>query len=140
MPTGLETDRKEPSRRHVQSKRILIIEDNRDAADTLGQILRLRGLDVRVAYTGSEGVRLASAWHPAAIVSDIGLPEMDGFEVARALRRDRATAGTRLIALSAYCAEEDRLQALEAGFDDYITKPADLNALDSLLGVAARGS
>jgi CheY-like chemotaxis protein len=115
--------------------RVLIIEDNHDAADSLGRLLVLLGQQVRIAYSGAEGVDAASEWVPTVVISDIGLPGLDGFEVARALRRDRITAGATLIALSAYGTEESRRSALKAGFDEYLTKPADLNVLQRLLGV-----
>jgi DNA-binding response OmpR family regulator len=117
-------------------QRILIIEDNREAADTLGEILKLLGHEVRIAYSGLEGVRLASDWGPTIVVSDIGLPELDGFEVARELRGSRKTAGAKLIALTAYGTDEDRRLAARAGFDAYITKPADLDALELMLKLA----
>src|SRR5436309_2760188 len=69
-----------------RTHRILVIEDNHDSADTLGEILKLLGHEVRVVYTGLDGVRVACAWMPTVVLSDIGLPELDGFEVARALR------------------------------------------------------
>jgi DNA-binding response OmpR family regulator len=121
--------------RKDQAHRILIIEDNHDAADTLGEILKLLGYDVRVVYSGLAGVNAASEWVPNTVVSDIGLPELDGFEVARALRGKKTTAGAKLIALSAYGTEDYRRMAFQAGFDDYITKPADLDALQELLEV-----
>jgi DNA-binding response OmpR family regulator len=117
----------------VESQRILIIEDNRDAADTLGEILKLLGHEVRIAYSGLQGVNVASEWGPTIVVSDIGLPELDGFEVARELRGQKKTAGAKLIALTAYGTEEHRRLAVQAGFDAYITKPADLDALEELL-------
>jgi CheY-like chemotaxis protein len=115
--------------------RVLIIEDNHDAADSLGRLLMLLGQQVRIAYSGSEGVELANEWGPTVVISDIGLPGLDGYEVARALRRARLTGGAKLIALSAYGTEESRRSALKAGFDEYLTKPADLNVLQSMLGV-----
>ena len=119
----------------VAPHRVLIIEDNHDAADSLGRLLVLLGQQVRVAYTGTEGVAAAGEWTPTVVISDIGLPGLDGFEVARALRRARSTAGIKLIALSAYGTEENRRSAFRAGFDEYLTKPADLDLLQSLLGV-----
>ena len=125
-----------PARVGRQAHRILIIEDNHDAADSLGSLLVLLGQQVRIAYTGPEGVDAASEWDPTVVISDIGLPGLDGYEVARALRRARPTAGVKLIALSAYGAEENRHSALKAGFDAYLTKPADLGVLRRLLDVS----
>jgi CheY-like chemotaxis protein len=125
----------EAYRKTTVPQRILIIEDNREAADTLGEILRLLGHEVRIAYSGLQGVNLASEWGPTIVVSDIGLPELDGFEVARELRGRGKTAGAKLIALTAYGTDEDRRLAARAGFDAYITKPADLDALELMLRI-----
>lgn len=113
--------------------RILVVEDNRDAADSLHLLLTLQGYEVRVAYTGPEGVREAGAWPPDVIISDIGLPGLDGYGVASELRRNPATAHSRLIALTGYGSEEERRRALASGFDFHLTKPADPARLQQLL-------
>jgi PAS domain S-box-containing protein len=116
--------------------RILVIEDNRDAADSLRMLLELFGYDVTVAYTGSDGVEAAARARPEVVVCDIGLPGMDGFAVAAAIRKNPDTAGVRLIAVTGYGQEADRLRAFAAGFDAHLTKPADaeklLTAIDSV--------
>jgi PAS domain S-box-containing protein len=119
--------------------RILVVEDNRDAADSLQLLLTLLGHDVRVAYTGPDGVRAAAAWAPEVIISDIGLPGLDGYAVAGEVRRNPATAKARLIAVTGYGAEDDRRRALASGFDFHLTKPADPAELQRLLasGVVA---
>jgi PAS domain S-box-containing protein len=114
-------------------RRVLVVEDNRDSADTLRMLLELQGHEVRVAYTGPEGVRLAREWRPTVVLSDIGLPGLDGFGVARALRADAATSGARLIAVTGYGTDEDRRLARESGFDHLLTKPADPAVLQDLL-------
>jgi CheY-like chemotaxis protein len=125
MPDG-------PSRAPKQL-RILVVEDNRDAADSLKLVLELYGYDVAVAYTGPAGVERAREWRPDVIVCDLGLPGLDGYGVARALRRDPATAGARMIAVTGYGGDEDRQKSREAGFDGHLTKPADPTALHDLL-------
>ena len=90
---------------------MLVVEDNRDAADSLQMLLELFGYEVAVAYTGPDGVRAAAACRPDVVVCDIGLPGLDGYEVAAALRRDPATAAARLIAVTGYGADEDRRRA-----------------------------
>ncbi|VTT97626.1 two-component hybrid sensor and regulator : Chemotaxis protein methyltransferase CheR OS=Polaromonas naphthalenivorans (strain CJ2) PE=4 SV=1: PAS_9: PAS_9: PAS: HisKA: HATPase_c: Response_reg [Gemmataceae bacterium] len=105
--------------------RVLIIEDNRDSAESLQMLLEASGYEVRLALTGPDGVREAAAWFPDAIVCDIGLPGMDGFAVARHLRGDPRTAAVRLVAVSGYGREEDVANARAAGFDDHLVKPAD---------------
>jgi CheY-like chemotaxis protein len=108
----------------AQPRRVLVVEDNPDARDTLCQLLKLSGFQVEHADDGQEGVRKALAWQPAAAVVDIGLPLLDGYEVARRLR---AALGDRirLIALTGYGQPEDRRRAFAAGFDHHLTKPAE---------------
>lgn len=114
--------------------RILVIEDNPDGAASLRMLLELFGYEVAVANTGTLGLQIAAAWHPDIILSDIGLPEMSGYEVADAVRQDPATAGALLIAITGYGDAETRRRSQEAGFDYFITKPADPDALLHLLG------
>ncbi|HVS37000.1 MAG TPA: PAS domain S-box protein [Gemmataceae bacterium] len=120
-----------------ERRRILVVEDNRDAADSLRMLLELMGHEVQVAYTGPDGVRLAQTWQPAVVVSDIGLPGLDGFGVARALRSNPSTAQARLIAVTGYGTEDDRRLARESGFDHLLTKPADPGVLQRLLAESA---
>lgn len=114
--------------------RVLVIEDNQDAAQTLGDLLELAGHQVRLAFDGDSGVSLARVFAPDAVISDIGLPApVDGFEVARRLRSHPELAGTRLIALSGYADEATRKRCLSAGFDAHVAKPADLATLEAAL-------
>jgi CheY-like chemotaxis protein len=113
--------------------RVLIIEDNRDTADSLQILLQLLDYDTAVAYTGPAGVAKAVAWHPAVVVCDIGLPELDGYGVAMALRHNAATANACLIAVTGYGQDEDRRRALQAGFNFHLVKPVDPEALCTLL-------
>ena len=131
-PAALSDQIREP-RPSKEQRRILVVEDNRDAADTLRMLLELLGHEVRVAYTGPDGVRMAEEWRPAVVLSDIGLPGLDGFGVARALRGNPATAQARLIAVTGYGSEDDRRLARESGFDHLLTKPADPGVLQQLL-------
>ncbi len=112
---------------------VLVIEDHRDAADTLRLFLELQGHEVRVAHTGSAGVAEAIAWAPDAVISDIGLPELDGYQVAARLRANPATAGALLIAVSGYGSEADIRRGLEVGFDHYLVKPAAPEEIQRLL-------
>ena len=116
--------------------RVLVVEDNKDAADSLRILLEVYGYQVAVAYTGPDGVRAAVEHRPEVVICDIGLPGMDGYRVARALRENPATAAARLIALTGYGQDEDRRRAREAGFDEHLTKPADPAVLGSLLAAA----
>jgi CheY-like chemotaxis protein len=113
--------------------RVLVVEDNRDAADSLRDLLDAHGHDVEVAYSGPDGVAAAERHRPEVIICDIGLPGMDGYAVANEVRCNPATARARLIALTGYGRDDDRRRAREAGFDDHLTKPADPARLVSLL-------
>lgn len=117
----------------AQRQRILIIEDNRDSADSLRLLLSLLGHEVQVAYTGPEGVQIAFAWEPDVVLSDIGLPGLDGYGVARELRRNPGTSKARLIAITGYGREDDRRLAEESGFERLLTKPAEPAVLLQLL-------
>jgi CheY-like chemotaxis protein len=113
--------------------KVLIIEDNRDGADSLRDALALFGHRVAVAYDGAEGLSIAQSFAPDVVICDIGLPDFDGYHVARTLRTQRALCRATLVALTGYGLPEDRMTAKEAGFDAHMTKPADLEQLQSLL-------
>lgn len=115
-----------PAKRYLK---ILVVEDNRDAAESLRRLLYLSGYEVSLAYTGAEGLRAAKRLHPDVILCDIGLPDSNGFVVASALRSDPETAGARLIAVTAYGAGEDRRRARAVGFDLHLVKPVDPEVL-----------
>ena len=122
-----------PTARAGTPRRVVIVEDNRAAADSLQQLLGLYGYEVRVAYTGPDGVRVAGEWPPDFVLCDIGLPGLDGYAVARELRLNPTTARVRLLALTGYGTDEDRRRAHEAGFDHHLVKPADPDELQRLL-------
>jgi CheY-like chemotaxis protein len=116
--------------RSAARRRILIVEDNADAASSLRLFLELTGHEVTVAHDGPAGISLAREHQPEVVLCDIGLPgEMDGYAVARALRSDPELSFIRLIALTGYGQAEDRRLASEAGFDLHLTKPTDPEAL-----------
>ena len=112
--------------------RVLVADDNRDAADSLQRILSLYGYQVEVAYDGTAAIRLDGDFHPMVAVLDIGMPGANGFEVARSIRESRGE-GVTLIALTGWGQEGDRRRAMEAGFDYHLTKPVDPGALNDLL-------
>ena len=115
------------------ARRVLVVEDNLDTAETLRDLLELSGFEVAIAGTGSEGVTMAHEFHPEVVLCDLGLPGMNGFEVATALRQDPTTASARLIALTGYGGDEDRRRSREAGFDIHLTKPVEPSLLRRLL-------
>jgi len=117
----------------AKGRRVLVIEDNVDAAETLGDLLRLFGHEVELANSGPAGIETAARFQPDVVLCDIGLPVMDGYEVARQLRQNPALKATHLIALTGYGRESDRRRALEAGFDLHLVKPVEPLELQRLL-------
>jgi CheY-like chemotaxis protein len=115
------------------SLRVLVVDDNTDAADSLAFLLKHGDHDVRTANDGRQAVALALEFRPQAVVLDLGLPELDGYEVARRLRRSEATRGALLVALSGYGQQEHRRRSSEAGFDYHFVKPLDFSALQRIL-------
>jgi CheY-like chemotaxis protein len=111
------------TRPRMGGMRVLVVEDNRDAADSLRLLLALYGYEVAVAYCGHDGVRAAQQCRPDVVLCDIGLPGLDGYAVARRLRSNPATAQARLIAVTAYGRDEDRRRSHEAGFERHLVKP-----------------
>jgi signal transduction histidine kinase/CheY-like chemotaxis protein len=114
-------------------RRVLIVEDNVDAAETLAELLDLWGYQVRVVHDGPMALEVAATYRPEIILLDIGLPEMDGYEVARRLRAAERLTGALLVALTGYGQEEHRREAIEAGFSRHLTKPVDPLRLQQLL-------
>jgi PAS domain S-box-containing protein len=120
-----------PTRRHAV--RVLIVEDNIDAAEALGLLLEVAGVEARIAHDGREALEVARQQPFPLILVDIGLPGMDGYEVARRLRELPECATTLLVALTGYGRSEDRQKALEAGFAVHLVKPVELELLEPLL-------
>jgi CheY-like chemotaxis protein len=116
----------------VPGRRVMVVDDNQDSADSLAMLLRILGHDVRTAHDGVAALGLAAAFLPDVVVLDIGLPKLNGYQVARRIREQRG-AGPVLIAMTGWGQQEDRRRSREAGFDHHMTKPIDFNALKALL-------
>jgi CheY-like chemotaxis protein len=123
----------EPPQAAGRAARILLVDDNRDAAESLAMLLRLSGHEVAVAYDGPGGLEAAAAHRPEFALLDITLPGMDGYELARRLRRQPDLEGAVLVALTGWGQAEARRRSQEAGFDHHLVKPVDLAALRQLL-------
>jgi signal transduction histidine kinase len=134
-PEALTEVPKSPSAIGVPMLRVLVVEDNPDAATSLQLLLEVLGHEVRVARTGPEGVEEAGAWKPDAVISDIGLPGIDGYEVARQVRRLPGMERAVLVALTGYGSEEDRRRSRESGFDRHLVKPAEAIDLQRALAI-----
>ncbi|MCC9605740.1 response regulator [Blastopirellula sp. JC732] len=130
-PTVRVVERQEPI--DLESMSVMIVDDNRDAAETLSMLLTFEGMSTTVAYDGPMAIDLLRKQKPAFILLDIGLPGMDGYEVARRIRADHGQDGVKIIALTGWGGPEDRRRTKEAGFDDHVVKPVDPANLVALL-------
>jgi CheY-like chemotaxis protein len=119
-------------------RRVLIVDDNEDAANSLAMILKLSGYETASVYTAADALERAAMFRPDVVLLDIGLPGMDGYEVAQRLRELPGLRDIRLVAVTGYGQSDDRLRARDAGFDDHLTKPVEFAVLDrTLAGVRA---
>jgi CheY-like chemotaxis protein len=136
--SGIKGEGETRPRKTDKPLRILVVEDNRDAADSLRLLLEFSGYEVAVAYAGHDGVQAAEQYQPDVVLCDIGLPGLDGYGVARKIRANPTTAKARLIAVTAYGQDEDRRRSHEAGFEQHLVKPVDPDALQRVLNVPGR--
>ena len=137
LPLLAAPERREPSAAPATAAeartRVLLVEDNLDAAESLAELLRIWGHEVELAHDGAAALRAALEVRPEVVLLDIGLPGMDGYEVASRLRATPGLAGVRLVAVTGYGQESDRRRARLAGFDHHLVKPVDLDRLRALL-------
>jgi CheY-like chemotaxis protein len=119
------------------SHHLLVIDDQRDIADSMGLVLRLLGAEVRVAYDGASALALCERWRPTAVLLDLSMPGMDGYEVARRLRERFQGEPLRLIVVSGCGQESSRAKAFAAGCDLFLTKPMRLQDLEAALSAMA---
>jgi signal transduction histidine kinase len=117
----------------VSDLRILVVDDNRDIASTVSLLLQAMGNDVRATHNGEEAIRMAGEFHPQVVLLDIGLPKLNGYEVARAIRKESWGKNMTLIAVTGWGQDEDRRKSAEAGFDRHLVKPVDPQTLMKLL-------
>lgn len=128
----------ETRQRPAQTSRVLVVDDNLDAADMLVMMLQMFGHEVKAAYSGQSALATAFEYEPDVVLLDIGLPDMNGYEVARRLRQHAQTESMRLIALTGYGQDSDHQQAEEAGFDHHLVKPVPPQKLQELLVTLAK--
>ena len=123
----------------AQPRRVLVVDDNADAANSLSTLLMFQGHHTQVAYSAKEALACVESFRPDVGLLDIGLPEMNGYELAKKLRAISSLNGMRLIALTGYGQAEDYQRTREAGFDDHLVRPVDLVTLErALAGITAR--
>jgi CheY-like chemotaxis protein len=128
-----------PPDKSLHACRVLVVDDNRDGAELLALLLRMQGHIVKTAHDGISGLEIAASFDPDVVLLDIGLPGLDGCEVARRLRQ-KADRSSRqcLIAMTGYGTDEDRQRTHEAGFDHHIVKPVEPDELNKLVMNAAK--
>ena len=123
---------------HGQASRVLVVDDNRDAADMLAVMLQMFGHDVQAVYSGHSALETAVESRPDFVLLDIGLPDIDGYEVARRLREQPQTKDVMLIAVTGYGQDSDRQRSQEAGFDHHLVKPVEAQKVEDLLATLAK--
>jgi CheY-like chemotaxis protein len=117
----------------MRRERILVVDDNRDAAQGLAMLLEIKGHHVETAFDGPEALDRAEELQPTVVLLDIGLPAMDGYQVARELRRRQGGRQMLLVAVTGYGHESDRQRSRDAGFDHHLLKPVGIDALEEVL-------
>lgn len=131
--TSLSDPTQIPKSQIQNPKRVLVVDDNADSAESLAELVNLWDYETQIATNGPSALKAAESYRPDAVLLDIGMPGLDGYEVARQLRRQPGLAHIRLVAMTGYGREEDREQAREAGFDHHLTKPVNPDELERLL-------
>ena len=131
-PTAAPHDAKQSRPR---SRRIVVADDNVDAAVSLAELLKLSGHDVHIAHDGLAAVKAAETFQPDVIVLDIGMPALNGYEAARRIRSQGANGDVLLIALTGYGQDSDKSRAKEAGFDLHVVKPVDIAKIEEILAM-----
>ena len=116
-------------------RRVLVVDDNVDGAESIGMLLKVHGHHVHLAHNGPEALRAAERFQPQVIILDIGLPGMNGYEVAKRLRQQPEFKSAMLVAVTGYGQEEDRRRSREAGFNFHLTKPVEPDDLRRLIGL-----
>jgi CheY-like chemotaxis protein len=139
LEPGTPRKRAQPPVTEAPARRILVVDDNADAAQSLALLLKAMGSEAHTAGDGAAALRSAEALRPEVILLDIGMPGMDGYDACRAIRAQPWAGGITLVALSGWGQEEHKARARAAGFDHYFVKPVDLEVLRRVLGASRRG-
>ena len=134
IPASLAPRTDDKRERRAGARRVLVVDDNVDAADSVAEAIRESGDDVAVVHDGTSALAEAHAFCPSVVVLDLDLPGIDGYEVARRLRAEDSLHALRLVALTGYGQQADKKRADDAGFDAYLVKPASFEELDAAMG------
>jgi PAS domain S-box-containing protein len=143
LVAGVDETRAEPSpparpARTRNGQRVLVVDDNRDAAESLAMLLRTRGVDAEVSHDGPSALERVRTWKPTAVLLDLGMPGMDGYEVAKRLREEAPGKNALLVAVTGWGQPDVQSRCLEAGFDHHLVKPVRLEGLEELLALPSR--
>ncbi len=138
-PHADDAHRASPAGGSGARRRVMVVDDSVDGAESMSILLEMLGHDVRVMYDGAAAIATASEFRPDVVLLDIGLPGIDGYQVARALRAEPATSGALLIALTGYGQESDRQRTRDAGFDHHLVKPASLDDIERVIAADGAG-
>ncbi len=139
LPVMLNPGTQPPSQLEVTAEpispslRVLVVDDNVDAADSLGLLLEAAGHDAQMAYEGVSAVKVALKFRPHVVLLDIGLPRLDGYEVAKRLRQDASFVDVVMVAMTGYGQATDKLRSQDAGFNHHLVKPADFGEVQQIL-------
>jgi two-component system CheB/CheR fusion protein len=139
-PAGEPIARVETAKQIAQTSRLLVVDDNIDSADMLVMLLQMLGHEAQAAYSGQTALEMAVKYQPEFVLLDIGMPDMNGYEVALRLRQRPQTKDVRLIAMTGYGQDSDRERSKEAGFDRHLVKPVDPQKLQELLTTLSQQS
>jgi two-component system OmpR family response regulator len=123
----------------TQPRRVLLVDDSVDAAEAMSMLLETLGHEVRVMHDGPSALAVVDDFTPDVVILDIGLPGMDGFEVAREMRTRAVTKTALLIALTGYGADSDKQKARDAGFDHHLVKPVSFTAIETVIAASSAG-
>ena len=130
---------REPVQQREKSCRVLVVDDNVDAAQAMAMLLEMSGHEGRMAHDGPSALEAALCWQPELVLLDIGLPGLNGFEVAKRIRPEPLLKKVVLVALTGYGLEADRQRSREAGFDHHLVKPTGFDAIEKILESVSQG-
>ena len=128
-----------PTGESTQPRRVLLVDDSVDAAEAMSMLLETLGHEVRVMHDGPSALAMVDDFAPDVVILDIGLPGIDGFEVAREMRTRTVTKSALLIALTGYGADSDKQKARDAGFDHHLVKPVSFTAIETVIAASFAG-
>ena len=138
-PRPADADGERPHPANERSLRVLVVDDNRDVAQSMGKMLEMLGHDVRVEYAGASAIQASKTFTPDVVLLDIGMPGMNGYDVCRTIKEDRALRNTVVVAQTGWAEAQHGSRSQDSGFDHHLVKPVHLKTLEKLLSSIAGG-